>query len=298
MSSDPIGFVGLGLMGQPMAANVLRAGYRLRVYNRTAARAEPLVARGAEVVDRVEHVVEPGGLVLSCLADDAALESVLGVPAFFEALGPDGVHVSMSTIAPETAAWFAERHEAAGSRYVAAPIMGRPDAVAEARQFYLVSGPEPAVARAQPILKAVGSRLFRFGDSPTAAHVAKLSTNFLIASTIEAIGEAYALCEKHGVDVESFYQMFSETLFNNPIHTNYGRQIADRTYRDPLFRLRLGRKDVRLVQAAAASVELPMPMASVLVDRYTQAVAAGLGEYDWTGVTEVIRRDAGLSYPD
>jgi 3-hydroxyisobutyrate dehydrogenase-like beta-hydroxyacid dehydrogenase len=126
-----LGFIGLGNMGLPIAANLLKAGYQLRVYNRTAQKADPLIASGAKLVSSPNDVIEPGGIVFSMLADDAALESIAGHSSdFVDRFAGGGIHVSMSTIAPRTARDLAEHHAKGGIAYLAAPVIGRPDRAA------------------------------------------------------------------------------------------------------------------------------------------------------------------------
>src|SRR6266852_7760803 len=181
--SDSLGFIGLGNMGKPIAANLLRAGYRLRVFNRTTAKAEPLIAKGAALCTQPEEVAEAGGIVLTILADDRALEDVcLREPALVAKLGPGGLHISLSTIAPATARRLAVHHAQYGVGYIAAPVFGRPEAAAAARLWICVSGPGPAKKRAQPPLAAISHGVFDFGEDPGGANVVKLCGNFLVGA--------------------------------------------------------------------------------------------------------------------
>lgn len=290
-----VGFIGLGQLGSPMVANLLKDGVRVRVYNRTAEKAEPLAALGAEVAASADDAVEPGGVLITCLANDHALDHVLDEsPGLFSRLGAEGLHVSMSTIAPATARRLAQRHAEQGGTYLAAPVMGRPDAVAARMQSYLVSGPAGARARAKPLLAGLGRQVFEFGDDPTAAHVAKLSANFLIASAVEAMSEAFTLAKKNGLDPEALHAMLTAGLFACPIYKNYGRQIIAGDFFQALFRVALGLKDMALVSQLALESRTPMPLASLLRDRYTAAAAHGRGEWDWTAIAVEVEADAGL----
>jgi len=153
--SETIGFIGLGNMGHPIAANLLKAGFRVHVYNRSAEKAKPLIEQGAHQVSRPCDVVEPGGIVISMVANDSALESItLGEGGILERLGPDGIHVSMSTVAPATAHKLTEEHTKRGCFYVATPVFGRPDAAAALS--VCVAGAEAAKERIKPILEAIG----------------------------------------------------------------------------------------------------------------------------------------------
>lgn len=292
---ETIGFIGLGLMGRPMVANLVADGHAVRVFNRTAEKGRELVERGAVLVQRPEEVVEPGGILMTCLSNDQALESVLGDnPGLYQRLGKQGVHVSMSTIAPATSGRLVQRHGEQGGVYVAAPVMGRPEVVAARGQLYLVAGPTEAVRRVQPILASIGKAVYEFGEDPTKANVAKLAMNFLIASATEAISEAFCFAEKSGVRPEDLFGLFSQTMFACPIYQNYGRLILDGGYREPSFRLSLGLKDLALVAEHALAAQVPMPFASLLRDRYLEAAAHGRSDWDWTAIAAEVRADAGM----
>ena len=209
--TQKIGFVGLGAMGLPMAANLLAAGFHLTVYNRTASKAEPLVAKGAHRAARAGDVAHPGGIVVSMLADDASVRSlVMGEDALAEHLAPDGIHISMSTVSPATTRELAAYHASHGSVMVAAPVFGRPNA-AQAKQLRIcVSGSAEAKAKVKPILEAMGQDVFDFGDNVGAANVVKLAGNFMIAAALEAMGEAVAMMRKSGVDAGAALEMLSQ----------------------------------------------------------------------------------------
>jgi 3-hydroxyisobutyrate dehydrogenase-like beta-hydroxyacid dehydrogenase len=208
--TESIGFIGLGNMGQPMARNILKAGFKLRVYNRNPSRAEPLVVQGAQQVSHPNEVVEPGSIVITMVANDSALESVaLGENGFLEKLRPGGIHLSMSTVSPATARKLSELHEKHGSSYIAAPVFGRPQAAAAQQLWICVSGPPAAKERVQPLLNALGQGISDFGEEPGAANVVKLSGNFLIASAMEAMAEALTLAEKNGIDRSKVIELAS-----------------------------------------------------------------------------------------
>ena len=293
--NETIGFIGLGLMGKPMAENLLAAGYRLRVFNRSSEKAASLAQSGATVVSAPQDTAETGGIVMSCVADDAALGAVVGSDGeLAERLGEGGVHVSMSTVLPETAARLSRQHAACRGYYVAAPVMGRPDVVKLGKQSYYVAGDAAAKARIIPVLEQIGTRIFDFGENPADANTAKLGANFLIAASIEAMSEAFVLMEKNGVDPAKLHDALASTLFACPIFQNYGRNILDEAYRTPLFKLALGLKDIRLINRTADVSGTPMRFASVLKDRFLSAMAHGRLDYDWTGIAAEIREEAGL----
>lgn len=296
MSEPVIAVIGLGGMGSGIAGRLLEAGFRLRVWNRTAAAADPLVQRGAERAASPAQAVEAGSIAITMLANDAAVEAVTTGPGGFAGrLGAGGVHVSMSTISVGLARRLAALHEAAGSDLVSAPVFGRPTAAAAGKLWILQSGKSAALARVRPLLEAASQGIFDAGEAPDAAPAAKIAGNFLIASAMEAMGEAFALLEKRGVDARAFHEMMSQTIFGSIIHQNYGRFILDRQFSPPGFKLTLGAKDIGLALDAGAESQVPLPLASLLRDRFLAAQAQGRGELDWTSVALNARADAGLA---
>ncbi len=293
MADTAIGVIGLGGMGTGMAATLLRAGLAVRVWNRTASAAEPLLALGGIRADTPAGATERGGLAISMVANDAALEAVtLGDDGILAGLGPDGVHISMSTIGVALARKLAEAHGAGG--WVAAPVFGRPEAAAAGKLWILVSGGEAAKARARPVLEAMSQGIFDIGEAADAAPAGKIAGNFLIAAATEAMGEAFALLQKRGVDARVFHAMMGQTIFAGPIYQNYGRFILDQAFEPAGFKLSLGAKDVGLALAAGAESGVPLPFASVLRDRFLASVAQGRGDMDWTSIALNARADAGL----
>lgn len=293
---ESIGFIGLGKMGGAMAGNMLKAGYKLHVYNRTPEKAAALVAQGARLARQPDEAAEPGGIVITMVANDRALENVVdGDRGFLERLGPDGIHLSMSTVSPRLASHLAEQHRRHGVEYVAAPVFGRPEAAAARKLWICLSGSAMAKQRVHPILDSIGQGTFDFGEEPAAAHVVKLAGNFLLASAIEALAEAFVLGEKNGIDRSRLADMLGSTLFACPAYQTYGRAIAQQRFRPAGFTVELGLKDIDLVLQTAADSTTPLPLASLLHDRFLAAVAKGRGELDWSSVWLESAENARLS---
>ncbi len=262
---EMIGFIGLGHLGLPMATNLLNASYALRVYNRTASKAESLVAQGAQLVTRPGDAVMTGGIVMTIVWDDAALESVVMSDGFLERLGAGGIHVAMSTVLPETSKKLAAIHAQHGSVYVEAPIFGRPEAAVAHSLWIPVAGPQSAKERVRPLLQAMGGQgIFDFGEEVGAATLVKLVGNFLIGSAGYSLREALSMAEKNGVDPKAVVDMLTQTLFPAPIYQNYGKRIAEKTA--PFSQRKMPLKDIGLFKKTAQQVASPTPIASLLDD--------------------------------
>jgi 3-hydroxyisobutyrate dehydrogenase-like beta-hydroxyacid dehydrogenase len=291
---ETIGFIGLGNMGLALASNLLKAGFGLRVYNRTPEKAGPLLEQGAVLARSPAEAAAPGGIVVTMVSDDLALEGItLGANGLLASLG-NGVHLSMSTIAPRTARRLASLHRERGGSYVASPVFGKPDVARQAKLWVVTAGDASARARVRPLQEAVGRQVFEFGDDPGAANAIKLAGNFLLGAAIEAMAEAFTLAQKHGVPREQTHQFFSHTLFDCFVYQAYGKLVASEHYQPVGARPSLIRKDFGLVLEAAKEMLAPMPLASLIHDRLTSTVAKGREDIDWSGFAREISESAGL----
>ncbi len=290
-----VGFIGLGNMGAAMARNLLKAGHRLTVWNRSPNAAQALEAAGATRATSPGEVFA-GDAVITMLADDDALRGVVIESGALDRARRGLVHASMSTISVSLAEDLAARHRQCGVAYVAAPVFGRPDAAEAGKLNILAAGDETAIDRLQPLFDAMGQKTWRLGAEPQRANAAKLAGNLMIACAIEAMGEASALGLAYGVPPSDLLDMLTSTLFASPVYKGYGASIAEARY-EPAgfrFRLRLGLKDVRLALQAAEAKNVPLASASVIRDNLLEAMAAGNGDKDWSALAEVSFRRAGL----
>ena len=290
-----VGFIGLGHMGAGMAANLLKAGHRVTVFNRTRAKAKALIARGAKFATSIGEACR-GDAVMTMLANDEAVESlVLGRDGVIANLSRDALHISSSTIGVALSERLTEAHTRKSQKFVAAPVFGRPDVAAAGRLFIVAGGDAAAIEKAAPLLDAIGQKTFVISDTPKAANLVKLSGNFLGASVIEALGEAMALVSKAGIDERQYLEFLTSTLFDAPIYKTYGSLIADGRFTPPGFAAPLGQKDIRLVLAAAEDLRVPMPVASLLRDRFLSLLARGGEGLDWSAIGRLPATDAGIS---
>jgi 3-hydroxyisobutyrate dehydrogenase-like beta-hydroxyacid dehydrogenase len=288
-----VGFIGLGQMGTGMAANLVKAGHQVSVYNRTAGKTAKLVELGA-LAPRELAAVCANDVVITMLANDAALESVVFESGILKNMPSNAVHVSCSTISVDLSKRLAGAHAQVGQRFVSAPVFGRPEAAAAGNLFIVVGGAAGASQTCMPVLESMGQKVFVISDKPEAANLVKISGNFLIASVIEALGEAIALVAKGGVDRKQYLEMLTSTLFNAPVYKTYGGLIVEGKFEPAGFTARLGQKDVHLALAAADTLSVPMPIASLLRDRFLALMASGGESLDWSAIAQLAARDAGI----
>ena len=288
-----VGFIGLGHMGTGMAANLLKAGHEVTVYNRTRTRAEPLAAQGAKIASAPSEACG-GDAVITMLANDEAVESVVfGDQGILASLAKSAIHISSSTISVAFSERLTEAHAQAGQRFVAAPVFGRPDAAAAGQLYVVAAGASDALKDAAPLFEAIAQRTFIFSETPSAANLIKLSGNFLSASVIESLGEAMALVAKAGIDRHQYLEFLTSTLFAAPIYKTYGGLIADGKFEPAAFAAPLGEKDIRLALAAAEQLRVPMPLAGLLHDRFLRLLANGGDKLDWSAIGQLAAKDAG-----
>jgi 3-hydroxyisobutyrate dehydrogenase-like beta-hydroxyacid dehydrogenase len=291
--SMKIGFIGLGQMGAAIAANLVKAGKDVTVYNRTASKAEPLVALGAKAAKTVGDAAR-GDVVITMMADDHAVEeAAFGAQGIIACLPKGALHISCSTISVALSDRLTEAHAKAGQRFIAAPVFGRPEAAAAKMLFIAAAGPADAIETAQPLLDAIGQKTFVLGSKPSSANLVKLSGNFLIAVVIESLGEAVALVTKGGVDRHAYLDLLTSTLFNAPVYKVYGNLIANQKFEPAGFAAPLGFKDVRLALQAAEDLRVPLPLASLLRDRFLRLLAEGGDHLDWSAISMLAAKDAG-----
>jgi len=281
-----LGFIGLGNLGAPIAENLLENTKQLYVFNRTAAKAQNLIEKGAVLCKSVRELASLCDVVFSVVSDDAALKQITtGDEGIAANLKAGGIHVSVSTILPVTAKELSALHQHHNNYYLASPVMGRPEAVRARKLNFLVSGDKHAIDIAKPLLQQSGaSAIWEFGNEVEAAHVAKLCSNFLVISSIEAIAEGIHLAKKSGIDATKWINMLTQTLFNAPVYINYSNILLKEAYQPPGFSLRLGLKDINLVLEQAMISDAKMPFGKTLNKQLNDSVQNGLGEHDVTAL--------------
>lgn len=293
-----IGFVGLGAMGSAMAARLLDAGHAVHVHNRTPQRAEALRERGASVGATPAEAAAHAQVVVTMVSDDAALDQVtFGKDGIAAGLRDGAVHVGMSTIGVDAARRIASLHRAQGQRYVSVPVFGRPDAAAQGKLFLMAGGAADDLQIARPVLEQLGQSTHTIGPDPWQANLVKLLGNFMLMSMVETLGETAALADKAGVPAAKAIEALTGTIFNAPPYRNYGAAVAAQRFRPAGFGLPLAQKDNRLLLAAADALGVPLPLASLLHDRFLGVRARGIGEgHDLSALAIGALADAGVRW--
>lgn len=299
MASGVIGFVGLGQMGQPMALNLLKAGYDIRVFDLREERLAPLVALGAYQAFRLGEVAEPGGIVVTMVPDDSALLQVaLGEDGILRQLGNGGIHLSCSTVSPEVSEQLASCYTERGSHYLTANVSGRPDVAAAAALSIYLSGHPAAKARVLPLLQALGKHIYDVGEDVALANAIKLGANFLILAALASMGAAADFVVRHGGDREQFLRMMAESpLFGGAVYEGYGQMIGRQDYGEARFPVPMGIKDASLILAAAERVDLPLPIARLAYEALLAAQQAGRSPEDWSVLAEYVTAQAAGALP-
>ena len=288
-----IAFLGLGTMGLPMASNLLKAGYTVHVWNRSPSPVAMLAARGAQAAHSAHEAAADADVVISILADDDAVRSIIVDGEVLAALKPGALHINMATISVALAKTLAQAHHEQRVHYLAAPVLGRVS-VAEAGQLNILAAGDPqALATAQPLFDVLGQKTWICGTRPEQANAVKLAVNFMIASAIGTMGEVVALVQGHDVAKTEFLDLVTSTVFAAPVYKGYGDAIAHDRYEPAGFKLALGLKDVRLTLEAGERANVPLPIASALRDTHIESLAHGEGHLDWAALSRTAARRSG-----
>lgn len=288
-----IGFIGLGSMGKAMAGNLIRAGHELTVWNRSSGPVEELAAMGAKAARSPDRAAQ-GDVVLSMLANDQAMREVFVDGGVLEAMDPGLIHINCATVSVALTRELIALHAARKVGYVAAPVFGRPEVAAAGKVNMLVSGDSASVGKVTPLLEQMAVKLWPLGEDPVRATIAKIAGNMMLAAAIESMAEATTLTRAYGVSATELLEIMNNTLFASPAYQNYGRMIAEQRFEPAGFAMALGHKDIGLALAAGDGEKVPLPMASLLRDALTEALAAGEGKLDLSGLSQVAARRARL----
>lgn len=278
-----VGFIGLGQMGRPMAERLLAAGHKLKVYNRTRAAAEPLTRLGAAATGQPHELLDCE-VVVTMLADDAAVKAVWLSSGLAARLRSGSIHLNMATVSMAIARQLVAAHQKNKSVYVSAPVFGRPPIAAQGQLDVIAAGPAAAIERCQPLLKAMAKQVFVVGEAPEKANAVKIARNFLLATIIESLGEAFSLVSKCGVEEAKFLEILTSTSLNSPAYRNYGKMIAEKAWQPAQFAMTLGLKDIELALATATEAGARLYSGELIRKNMLEAIQAGRAEQDWAAL--------------
>ena len=269
-------------MGRPMVERLRGAGHSLKVYNRT--RSSP------EIASHPQEVLD-AQVVITMLADDAAVRAVWLDSGLAARLPKGAIHLNMATVSMGIARELAGIQKDA---YVSAPVFGRPPLAAQGQLDIIAAGPQAAVERCEPLFKVLGKQVFRVGTEAPKANAVKIARNFLLATVIESLGEAFALVRKCGVAPADFLHILANTSLGSPACKNYGKMIVDQAWTPAQFAMPLGLKDVDLALATAREVGMGLPSGEIIREHFLQAIQGGRAEQDWVALAGKLAADAGL----
>jgi 3-hydroxyisobutyrate dehydrogenase-like beta-hydroxyacid dehydrogenase len=290
-----VGFIGLGKMGQGMTRRILGGGHDLTVYNRTKEKTRDLEAAGAHAAGSIADACRARHIVITMVSDDSAVKEVaLGSAGVRESLGSGAVHLCMGTHSVAAIQLLTKAHDEAKQLFVAAPVLGRPDAAAAGQLGIVAGGPAEAVKACEPLFQLLGRRTFEAGSSQAGAAAIKLSNNFVLGAAIEAMAEAFALVRRYSVMPQVLFDVMTDGLFAAPAYKIYGKIMVDESYDKVGFMTLQGLKDLNLALAAADQARVPMPSANNVRDRLLGAIAHGDGEKDWAVMAREQNRASGI----
>ena len=294
MAQTKVGFIGTGIMGAPMARNLLKAGFAVTAYNRTKSKAEKLVADGATLADSVAAAAEGADVVITIVSDSPDVEEVyLGASGVCGAIGEGSLAIDMSTISPMVAQRVAAVVEDKGALFLDAPVSGGEGGAINGALSIMVGGPDNAVERARPLFEAMGKTIVHCGPNG-AGQVTKLCNQTVCVLNILAAAEAVTLAEKAGLDVDRMLEAVSAGAANSWMIQNLAPLMAKKDYR-PGFMIDLQQKDLRLVTEVAREHKVSLPGASLVHQLFTANQAAGEGQEGTQSLVKTLRRLSAIS---
>jgi len=291
--NESIGFIGLGIMGSGMAANLLRAGFNVTVWNRTPARITPLAGAGAAVADNPAAVAESSTIIVTCVSDTPDVEEViLGPQGIINGVRSGSLVIDCSTISPNATKAIAAQLEARGAWMLDAPVSGGSEGAAKGTLSIMVGGDAEQMARAMPVLQAMGKTITHVGGQG-AGQMAKLVNQILVVVTMQAVGEALLFAQAGGLDLERTLAAVGGGAAGSWMLNNRGPQVIRRDWR-PGFTIDLQQKDLRLVLEAADQLGVPLPSTAQVFQSYRALQQLGLGGEGNHALVKALERLAGI----
>ncbi len=275
-----IAFLGLGQMGSAIASRIAQGGYETVVWNRSASAAEPLRDQGVPVAPSAAEAVRNADAVFTMLLNDGALESVLFEQGVLEAMQPEAMHVSLSTISVALAERLEKVHQAHGQYLVGAPVFGRPNVAQEGKLWIAAAGEAGPVTKVRPVLETFSRGITMVGERASLAHAVKIGGNFLITAMIASLSEGITFAEAHGIDAAVYLEVINSALFQSPFYAAYSKVMLHPP-QQVAATVTLGQKDMRLFRQAAHTTQTPAPLAAVFEQQFQAAIDGGAGDSDW-----------------
>jgi 3-hydroxyisobutyrate dehydrogenase-like beta-hydroxyacid dehydrogenase len=288
-----ISYLGLGTMGSGMASNLLKAGYKLSVWNRSGEKCEPLARKGARVADTPADAVRNAELVMYSLGDDQAVEEVVfGAKGILTGIKAGQIAIDMSTVLPATSLREQEAYAKRGADFLDAPAFGSKKESADAKLWILAAGKRDAFEKVKPVLQHLGQTIHYFGKNGNAAAM-KLVGNLIVALEMEALAEGLVLAQKAGLDLSTVMEVVKVADFRSPLLVSNGQNILKRDF-STSFALTLMLKDAGLIEKFAGSLQSPIPALRVVQKNLESAVALGFGKENASAVIKALEKEAGV----
>jgi len=290
-----VGFIGLGRMGQGMASRILGAGHDLLVFDPVPEQVQALHSAGASIAASIMEVTRERDVNISMLPSDPVLQAVVNDPGgLLESMSAGMIHMAMGTHSVAQIRLVNQAHKEAGTVFIAAPVLGRPDLAAQGMLSIVPAGPADAVERMQPLFEAMSRQTFNAGSHPQSSTAVKIANNFMLGTAIESMGEAFALVRKLGVEPALFLEVLLKGLFGSKAFEIYGPMIADQQWDSHGATAIIGLKDADLVLATAETADVPMPSVHVWREHLLEAIEHGEAQLDWAVMARQQFRNSGL----
>jgi 3-hydroxyisobutyrate dehydrogenase-like beta-hydroxyacid dehydrogenase len=288
-----ISYLGLGAMGSGMASNLLKAGYELTVWNRTAEKCKPFARKGARVANTPADAVRDVNLVIYCLSNENAVEEVVfGAQGILSGIRAGQIAIDMSTVLPATSLREQGAYAKHGVDFLDAPVFGSKQESADAKLWIMAAGNKAPFEKVKPVLEHLGQTVHYFGKNGNAA-VMKLVGNLIVALEMEALAEGLVLAQKAGLDLNTVMEVVKVADFRSPLLVSNGQNILKRNF-SPSFALKLMLKDAGLIEKFSQSLESPIPALRVVQKNLGSAVALGFGEENASAIIRALEKEAGV----
>ncbi len=288
-----ISYLGLGTMGGGMASNLLKAGYKLTVWNRSAEKCKPFARKGARVAESPVDAVRDAELVMYCFSNDQAVEEIVfGAEGILSGIKEGQIAVDMSTVLSATSLREQEAYTKHGVDFLDAPVFGSKQESADAKLWIMAAGNKAIFEKVKPVLEHLGQTVHYFGKNGNATAM-KLVGNLMVALELEALAEGLVLAQKAGLDLNTVMEVVKVADFRSPLLVGNGQNILKRDF-STSFALKLMLKDAALIEKFAASLQSPIPALCVVEKNLESAVDLGFGKENASAVIKALEKEAGV----